>query len=72
VALIIPTDEFPPAMPSTDQFTDEFEKPSTGAVNCCVALGARSTEAGVIASAPTVTVALALIAVLATLVAVTV
>ena len=32
---IVPTEEFPPAMPPTNQFTAVFVVPETVAVNCC-------------------------------------
>jgi hypothetical protein len=48
-----------------------FEKPWIVEVNCCGALGGRTAVAGAMAAAPTATVALALLVVSATLVAVT-
>jgi hypothetical protein len=37
VVLIVPPDEFPPATPSTDQFTAVLLVPCTTALNCCCA-----------------------------------
>lgn len=75
-ALIVPTAEFPPLTPSTDQVTVGLPCPCTVAWNCCVAPVVTPAVAGVIdnvvTAAVTVTVALALSAVSATLVAVTV
>jgi hypothetical protein len=58
-----PTDWFPPAIPSTSQFTAVLGDPFTDAVNCCVpkfatetALGDTLTEIGT-AAGVTVTVA---------------
>ena len=42
--LIVPTDEFPPLIVSTDQVTLVLEAPLTVAVNCTVELVATSTE----------------------------
>ena len=75
-ALIVPTVELPPLIPSTDHVTVGLLCPCTVAVNCCVAPVVTPAVAGVmesaIAVAVTVTVALALSAESATLVAVTV
>ncbi len=53
---IVPTDEFPPRMPPTNQFTAVFVVPETVAVNCCdrptwtfALVGEMETETGVAA-----------------------
>jgi hypothetical protein len=43
---IVPLVELPPAAPFTCQLTFEFVVPETIAVNCCVALAARTTLPG--------------------------
>ncbi len=75
-ALTVPTVEFPPFTPSTDQAIAGLLCPCTVALNCCVAPVVTPAVAGVIESvtgvAVIVTVAFALSAESATLVAVTV
>jgi hypothetical protein len=71
--LTTPTEEFPPAMLSTDQVMEGFERAGKLALNCCVAPPRRVAEAGETElGLVTVTVELALFVVSATLVAVTV
>ena len=71
--LITPTEEFPPAMLSTDQVTEGFESAGKLALNGCVAPAMRVTEAGETELVlVTVTAELALFVVSAALVAVTV
>jgi len=73
VALITPTEEFPPAMLSTDQVMEGFENAGKLALNCCVAPAISVAVAGEIELVlVTVTAELALFVVSATLVAVTV
>src|SRR5436305_2062177 len=73
---MVPTVEFPPVTPSTDQVIVGFACPLTVAVNCWVAPVIRTAFAGEMATpagvAATVTVALALFVASAALVAVTV
>lgn len=71
LAVIVPTVELPPLTLSTDHVTDVFEKPWSVAVNCWVPDEVTEADAGVRESSPTVTEALALADVSATLVAVT-
>jgi hypothetical protein len=73
--LTVPTVEFPPFTPSTDQVMVGLLCPDTVALNCCVIPGVTPAVAGLIESpigTVTVTAALALSAVAAALVAVTV
>lgn len=71
--LITPTEEFPPAMLSTDQMREGFESAGKLALNVCVAPAMRVTEAGETELVlVTVTAELALFVVSAALVAVTV
>lgn len=77
VALIVPTVALPSVIVSTDQVTDVFVAFCTVAVNCDVAPAATIAEVGLsdtltTGAAVTVTVALALLVVSATLVAITV
>ena len=70
--VIVPTLAFPPVTLFTAQVMEVFEKPWIEEENCCVPLGGRNAVVGEMApSAPTVTAALALALVSATLVAVT-
>lgn len=72
---IVPTEAFPPAMPSTDQATPELGMGVTVAVNCCVALAATVADVGetvTLKAEVTVTCALPLLLGSATLTAVTV
>jgi hypothetical protein len=71
-ALIVPTEEFPPATPSTDHVTAVFVNPCTVAVNWSVAEVLTVLLASATDTEPTETVALALFVVSAALVAVTV
>jgi len=75
VTVMVPTVELPPLMLSTDQPMAELETPGKFTLNCCFAPSARLTDTGEMELVPalvTVTVALALLVVSTTLVAVTV
>ena len=60
VALMVPTELFPPALPSTDQVSTGLDRPCAEALNCCVAPGARTTPLGDTERLKTVTGELAL------------